>query len=347
MTIHLIIMGDIQSLTGGYLYNLRMIEGLEQKGYSVNIFGYDWPWKNESDLGRICRFYFEKLTVGSCILIDSLVLARLQMPVREFSNRFIFVGLIHLPASYKFVPGGTGKLSGEELMALHQMKRLIVTGQFTHDLLCKAGVNPANIRIVEPGTDPFPQKTHYKPVPSELLCIANFSPIKAQDILICSLSGLTARTWTLHLYGDKDRDKEYSNRINSLIKQFHLETRVILHGIATRDEITALFLNADLFVMPSLFESYGMALTESLAHGVPVLTTRAGNIPRTVPDGMGILVKAGKAEELTDAIRSLLDDPNKYASLCAAASRYQLHARSWEQAVTEFEKIIREIIKPI
>lgn len=345
MTVHFLTMGDMQSLTGGYLYNMHMMEGLEQMGYSVNVFGTDWPWDDKSELAKICRFHFEKLTVGSCILIDSLVLVKIRSSVQEFSSRLIFVGLIHLPATYTFTSGKFGKLAEEEMMVLHQMKQLIVTGQFTYNLLWKAGLNRANLWIVEPGTGPFPQKTHYKPVPSELLCIANYSAIKAQDTLIRSLYSLTDRDWTLHLYGDKDRDKEYSAGIISFIKQLNLETRVIMHGIAMRDEITAIFLNADLFVMPSLFESYGMALTESLAHGVPVLSTRAGNIPCTVPGGMGILVEPGNEKELTDALLSLMDEPAKYASLCSAASKYHLDARSWDLAVIEFERIIRETVK--
>jgi glycosyltransferase involved in cell wall biosynthesis len=347
MTIHFLTMGNIYSLTGGYLYNMRMIEGLEQKGYSVNIFGTDWPWNIKSDLEKISLFHFEKLAVGSCIIIDSLVLARLRSVVEKFSTRLTFIGLIHLPVSYQYTYGEFGRISHEELIALRQMKQLIVTGRFTYDLLWKAGLNAARIRVVEPGTDQFPRKTHYKSVPSELLCIANYSAIKAHDILIRSLSRLASRDWTLHLYGDIGHDKEYSSGIYSLIEQLHLEKRVIMHGIAGRDEITAIFLLADLFVMPSLFESYGMALTESLAHGVPVLTTRTGNIPHTVPPGMGILVEPGNEEELTHAIRSLMDEPSKYASLCSTASQYHYLARSWDQAVMEFERIIGETVKTL
>lgn len=347
MTVHFITRGDIHSLTGGYLYNLRMIEGLEQMGYSVNIIGTDWHWDNTMELEKICRFHFEKFARGSCIVFDSLVLYLLHKVLQEFNEKLIFVGLIHLPASYNVNSEGFGKLAHEELLALHQMQQVIVTGQFTYGLLCHAGLNPDRIKVVEPGTEQFPQKTHYKPVPSELLCVANYSAIKAQDIMIRSIHRLVAWEWTLHLYGDKDRDKEYSVAVNSLINQLHLEKRVIMHGIAARDEISAIFLEADLFVMPSLFESYGMALTESLAHGIPVVTTRAGNIPGTVPAGMGILVEPGNEEQLADAIRSLLDDTEKYTPLCAAASQYHLHARSWEQAVMEFELIIRKTLKSL
>ncbi len=344
MTIQFLTRGDIYSLTGGYLYNLRMIEGLELKGYSVNIVGSDWPWDQIPDLEKTSHYFFENLGYGSCIIVDSLVVGSMYKVIREFTDRLIFLGLIHLPASYNVLSGVHGKLADEELQGLHHTRMVIVTGQFTGDLLRNAGLIPAKIRIVEPGTEQFPRKRHYNAVPSQLLCIANFTKFKAQDILIRALHKLTGWEWTLHLYGDTDREREYGIAVRSLIQQLNLEHRVKIHGIVERDEISSVFLNSDLFVMPSLFESYGMTLTESLAHGIPVVSTFAGNIPNTVPDGMGLLTEPGNAEQLGDAIRSLLDDPVKYSGLCRAASRYHLRARSWEHAVDEFERIIRNLI---
>jgi len=344
MTVHFLIPGNIHSLTGGYLYNMNMINGLKGKGHRVNVFGTDWQWKNIDSLEKICRHQLEKLPHGSCVVVDSLILASLHEIVQEFSEKLKFLGLIHLPASYHILSGVHGKLADEELMALHHMRQVIVTGRFTFDLLCHVGLNPARIRQVEPGTDHFPRKKRYKRVPSELLCIANYSSLKAQDLLIRALYKLTAWDWTFHLYGDMDRDREYCASMRSLIQQLRLEQRIIMHGIVERHEISGVFLNADLFVMPSLFESYGMALTESLAHGIPVVTTLAGNIPYTVPAGMGLLTEPGNEEQLADAIRSLFDDPLKYSALCTAASRYYLQSRSWVKAITDFEIIIQETL---
>jgi glycosyltransferase involved in cell wall biosynthesis len=343
MTMHFLITGDIHSLTGGYLYNMHMINGLKGKGHRVDVFGTDWQWKDTGSLENICRHYLDKLPHESSVVVDSLILASLHHIVQEFGDKLKFLGLIHLPASYNILSGVHGKLGDEELMALNHMRQVIVTGRFTFDLLCNVGLNPARISMVEPGTDHFPRKKQHKPVPSELLCISNYSAIKAQDVLIRALYRLTAWDWSLHLYGDMDRDKEYSETVRSLIQQLKMEHRIIMHGIVERHEISTVFLNADLFVMPSLFESYGMALTESLAHGIPVVTTSAGNIPYTVPAGMGLFTEPGNEKQLADSIHSLFDDPLKYSNLCAAASQYFKQVRSWEQAVTDFETILLEL----
>jgi glycosyltransferase involved in cell wall biosynthesis len=344
MTVHFLITGDIQSLTGGYLYNMHMINGLRGKGHLVNVFGTDWQWKDSDSLEYICRHHLKKLPHGSCVIVDSLILASLHHIVQEFGDRLKFLGLIHLPASYNVLSGVHGKLADEELTAINDMRQVIVTGQFTFDLLCNVGLNPARICLVEPGTDHFPRKKRYKPVPSELLCIANYSALKAQDVLIRALCRLTAWNWSLHLYGDTNRDKKYTEALRSLIRQLKMEHRIIVHGIVERHEISTVFLNADLFLMPSLFESYGMAITESLAHGIPVVTTSAGNIPYTLPAGMGLLTEPGNEEQLADTIRSIFYDPVKYDALCKAASQYFKQVRSWEQAVSDFETILQKMM---
>jgi glycosyltransferase involved in cell wall biosynthesis len=343
MTVYFLITGDLHSLTGGYLYNLHVINGLRQKGHTVDVLGTDWQWKGRDNLEEICRHHLNKLPLGAFVITDSLVLASLCHIVDEFGKKLKFLGLMHMPVSYDIFSGAQGKIVGDELLALRRMRQVIVTGRFTFDLLCNAGLDPLKIKIIEPGTEQFPRKNEYKRLPSELLCIANYSAVKAQDVLIRAMFRLTEWDWTLHLYGDMDREREFAAAIRSLIRQLKMEQRIIMHGIVKREDLSTVFMNADLFVMPSLFESYGMALSESLSHGIPVVTTLAGNIPYTIPSGMGLLTEPGNVEQLAEAIRSLFVDPVKYAGLCTAASQYYARARTWDQAVEDFEVLIKKM----
>ncbi len=72
MTVHFLITGDIHSLTGGYLYNMHMINGLKQKGYTVNVFGTDWQWKDMTDLEKICRHHLKNLPWDPVLLLTVL-----------------------------------------------------------------------------------------------------------------------------------------------------------------------------------------------------------------------------------------------------------------------------------
>jgi glycosyltransferase involved in cell wall biosynthesis len=343
MTVHFIIPGNLNSLTGGYLYNMQIITGLRQRGHMVETPGTSWSWKDTDLFETSCRACFKGLPKGATVIIDSLALASLQRVIQEFAGKLIFIGLIHLPVSYDIRSGVHGTLAEDELKSFHQMDLVIVTGKFTAELLGNAGLDNKKIRLAEPGTEHFPRKKAYRPVPSNLICIANYSAVKAQDILVRALAGLRDRDWTAHLYGDTDHDKEYTAVLTSLIRDLKLEQRIRMHGIVERNQVSTVLLDADLFVMPSLFESYGMAITEALAHGIPVVSTSAGNIPYTIPDGMGVLTEPSNEESLSTALRMLFDDPVQYSGLCSAAAQYYLHARSWDEAADEFEKIIGEV----
>jgi glycosyltransferase involved in cell wall biosynthesis len=340
MKLYFIIPGNIHSLTGGYLYDMKMIRGLEEQGYDVPIIGIDEPLTCLAAIEGYCRSQFIKLPPGTCVVIDSLVLGLLHKLVREFSDRLNIVGLIHLPVTYNILSYKM-KLADYEINAMMDASSLIVTGRFMVQLLGDAGIPSEKITIVEPGTERYPRKRTYKKLPTELLCISNYSAIKAQHVLVQALEKIRHMDWSLNLYGNMQRDERYVASLRSYILRKNLEGRILLHDTIPHDQISAAFLQSDLFILPSLFESFGMVLAESLAHGIPVVTTVAGNIPYTVPPAMGVFTERGNADHLAYALNELMLDEEKYASLYRAASDYHKQARSWETAISDFESIIR------
>lgn len=344
MEINFIIPGDIYSLTGGYLYNRRLSEGLELRGHKVHLISLPEPLLINESVKNKCSILLRKLPEGSVVLIDSLVLGLLHELIREFRYRLQIIGLIHLPSTFNpLIGNGEKTLAGYELEALTDVHHLIVTGQYLKQLLANAGLNKNKISLVEPGVNNFARKQLYADVPCELLCISNYSAIKGQIVLINALNELRKSKWTLRLYGNLISGKDYVDKMNVIIKQAKLQDRILIYDKLEHSEITIPFLNADLFILPSLFESYGMVLTESLAHGIPVLTTTAGNIPSTVPKSMGIFTEPGNADNLATALNELFNDPGKYKLLCQAAAGYYRQARTWDSAVDDFERILQRL----
>jgi glycosyltransferase involved in cell wall biosynthesis len=342
MKLFFVIPGDIHSLTGGYLYNKRIAEGLRQRDYDVQILGLDDPLYDTAAIEKTCRMQFGKLEKGSWVVIDSLALGLLGTIIREFKNHLHLVGLIHLPVSYDPLARKNDKtLSGNELEALQDTCHLILTGKFIMHILLDGGLAREKMSLVEPGVDLFPRKPFYARQPSELLCISNYSAVKAQHVLVNALSKLRKWNWTMRLYGNTGTDRDYVNSLVSLINREKLQKRILLYDTLERKNMSAQFLKADLFIFPSVFESYGMVLTESLSHGIPVLTTTAGNIPNTVPPSMGMFTEPGNSDEMAAVLEELFMDEGKYRSLCEAASVYYRQARPWSKAVDEFEQVIR------
>ena len=114
-------------------------------------------------------------------------------------------------------------------------------------------------------------------------------PRKGYDVLLAAVAMLLDLQWRLTIVGELGRDAEATARLHADIARFNLADRVLLTGAIPADRLEALYASSDIFVLASRFEGYGMAFTEAIAHGLPVIGTTAGAIPETVPEGAGLL----------------------------------------------------------
>jgi glycosyltransferase involved in cell wall biosynthesis len=112
-----------------------------------------------------------------------------------------------------------------------------------------------------------------------------------------------------------------------------------------RDDASSLMAAADLVVLPSVAEAFGIAIAEALYIGTPVVATRVGGIPEIVDDGVdGVLVPPASSEELAKAIADLLNDPDRTAQM-AGAGREKVRRRfSYESMVKNYEAIYHEAL---
>jgi len=344
MELFFLIPGNINALTGGYLYNRYMVEGMRKKGHVVEILQLDECMLQAQEIEAKCSLIFKKLRTGSIVLIDSLVLGVLHRVMKKFHGKLTFMGIIHLPLSYNPLADKKRQfIAKSEVEAMQHTSRLIVTGRLTFRLLTESGISSEIIILIEPGVEDFPRKQHYAAVPSQLLCISNYSPVKDQLLLARALCRLRTRNWTLHMYGNTNTDKEYVDRLNTFIVREKLNDRIFLHDVIQRKNISGAFLASDLFVLPTQFETYGMVLSESLAHGIPLVTTTSGNISETVPPTMGRFIEPGNLENMVSALEELFTDQQLYKSLCKSAADYYKQASPWQTSIDKLERIISEV----
>jgi glycosyltransferase involved in cell wall biosynthesis len=119
-----------------------------------------------------------------------------------------------------------------------------------------------------------------------------------------------------------------------------LTDRVELAGVVTEERLASLYAGADLFVLPSRYEGYGMAYTEAVSHGVPVVGTTAGAIPEAVPAGAGILVEPDDVAGLTATLRRLIESPGERAQLATGARAAAASLPSWTDAGRLFSQAL-------
>ena len=181
---------------------------------------------------------------------------------------------------------------------------------------------------------------------SLLLCVGSITPRKGQDLLIRALSGVRDLPWTCVCAGSLDRETGFAAMVRELSVEMGLDGRVRFAGECEPDRLDDLYHHASLFVLPSHYEGYGMALTDALARGLPVVSTTGGAIPHTVPGETSVLVPPGDHAALAEALRRVLADGTgvrRRTELACAARRHAQLLPDWTQAAQAFADAVLEL----
>jgi glycosyltransferase involved in cell wall biosynthesis len=176
-----------------------------------------------------------------------------------------------------------------------------------------------------------------------LLSIGSVVPGKGYDVLVAALATLKDLSWRLTIVGDRTRNPDTAARLDDDIASQALGERIAVLGAVSRERITALYLACDVFVSASRFEGYGMAIADAIAHGLPVVATRAGAIPDTVPQGAGLLVPPEDAAALADALRAVIEHPDMRGGLAAAAWAAAARLPTWQDSARRFARTIEAV----
>jgi glycosyltransferase involved in cell wall biosynthesis len=244
--------------------------------------------------------------------------------------------LLHLPlAAARQDP--TAQRS--ERSVLRAAAAVIVPSEWTRrQVLTRYEIPAHRVHVAQPGVDRVTAR--YRPVPGRLLCVGVLSRHKGQDLLVEALADLAGRDWTCVLAGSLDRDPDFVRRLRDRIGQLGLDQRVRLSGVLAGPELSHAYSTADLLVAPSRAETYGMTVTEALAHGVPVIAAAVGGLPEAFGvtaegTGPGQLVPPGDPAALAAALGRWLDDAGRRDRLRAAVAQRQLTLHSWERTTQE------------
>jgi glycosyltransferase involved in cell wall biosynthesis len=128
-----------------------------------------------------------------------------------------------------------------------------------------------------------------------------------------------------------------------LIAALRLGRRVTIVGAVAPESLPRFYGNADIFVLASRFEGYGMAFAEAMAHGLPVIGTTAGAIPETVPREAGILVPPDDVEALAAALRRLATDARERKRFAAGAREVAARLPTWQETAGIFHRILTAV----
>src|SRR5206468_10192787 len=144
---------------------------------------------------------------------------------------------------------------------------------------------------------------------------------KGHRILFEAVASIADRRWHLTCAGSVTRDPSTVAQLRRRLRCRDLEARVTLTGELGAEELPALYHRADLFVLATLHETYGMAVAEALARGLPIVSTGTGAIPDLLRDGAGIVVPPGDEAAFARALADVVADSTLRSRLAAGARR--------------------------
>lgn len=335
--------GDLSTPTGGYAYDRRIIAGLTALGWSVDVLdlGDGFPAAGEERKDRAAA-----LLLGTprdaALVIDGLALGVLPRAAARLKATHRVIALVHHPLACEsgLREDVRQMLQVSERAALAHVRGVVVTSASTAKLLARDyGVPETVIAVVRPGSERVPAAAGSGDGLS-LLAVGSVVPRKGYDVLVAALAAVKDLPWTLTIAGDLGRDPAAARNLETAIARHGLQRRIVLAGAVPDEALAALYERADLFVLASRFEGYGMALADAVAYGLPVVATKAGAIPEAVPADAGILVPPDDVAALASALRRVIGNETERFRLAANARAAASCLPSWDDQAKLFARAI-------
>jgi glycosyltransferase involved in cell wall biosynthesis len=341
-----VVPGAIDTRTGGYGYDREIVAGLERRGWTVRVHEIPGAFPFPSAESRAAAAAtLAAIADGSPVIVDGLALGPLPDEAAREASRLRLIALVHHPlADETGLPSSArAHLEDSERRALQAARHVVVTSHRTALALDRFGVAPASITVIEPGTDPAPQARGSSGAIVELLCVATVVPRKGHDVLVRALATMPGASWHLTCVGGLDRDGAWAASIRAQVTAAGLDRQVTFAGELDREPLDARYDAADVFVLPTWYEGYGMAVAEALARGLPVVSTATGAIADLVGEDAGILVSPGDAGALSRALGAVISDRALRERLAEGARRARTRLPSWDDAAERMARTIEGV----
>lgn len=332
--------GALAQRTGGYLYAQRVVDGLRAIGREVLVaeLAGCFPQADEAARGA-AEAAVAAAPQGSVVVIDGLALPAFDRALMRATGRLPVLGFIHHPLALEtgLSVGAAARLGAIEAALWSRLDGLICASPATAREVLAAGILPSRIAVAEPGVD----------VPSvdvgadterfdglvRLLCVATITPRKNHQMLVKALARVRATGWRLDCVGSLDRDPATVASLRRSIDELGLADRITLHGEQPDAWLARAWREADLFVLASDHEGYGMVYTEALAQGVPIVATSAGATPDTIPPFACRLVPPRDVAALAGVLEALIGSGGQRQTLRDGARRARATLVPWPAAV--------------
>jgi glycosyltransferase involved in cell wall biosynthesis len=335
MKLGLVIYGSLDMLSGGYLYDRRLVEYLRSQGHTVEIISL--PWRNYA------AHLADNLSFRLPRDLDALIQDELNHPSLVLANRgkhpYPIVSLVHHLRSSELRP----RWQNAFYRFIEQRYLASVDGFIFNSRTTERAVNSL-LRNRKPGIIAYPPTDRFGgPIspaeirrrsqrsPLRILFLGNVIYRKGLHTLLKAVS-LQPSMFQVDVVGSLAPEPAYTKLIQELLTREHLSSCVYLHGPLDREPLVEKLRQAHVLVVPSSYEGFGIVYLEGMCFGLPAIGTTAGAAGEVIEHGTtGYLIPPDDARALAGHLTSLAEDRSQLERLSLRARERYLHQPPWDE----------------
>jgi glycosyltransferase involved in cell wall biosynthesis len=330
--------------TGGFVYDRHILCALRSAGRLAGSIVLPGAYPQISAAARAAaERMVQGVPDGAALIVDGLAFSPLLEAFAEAASRLSLYALVHHPLCDEtgVSPGICRQLFERERRALALAQGVVVTSAHTALRLFEFGVPAERVHVVRPGAEARcgrarPLRTSLRDEEPVLLCVASLTPRKGQDVLLRALVRLRHCRWRLVLIGPA-RDPAFAGRLRRFTRQLGIERRIAFMGAVPAATLARQYRSADLFVLPTYYEGYGIAVAEAAAYGLSIIASDVGGVREAIAGARHCLLPADDPVTLAKALRAFFTIGCVSQGWCAPSGARH---RSWRTAGREFVAVL-------
>jgi glycosyltransferase involved in cell wall biosynthesis len=347
-TVHVVVpdgIDDPARPSGGNAYDRRICNGLAELGWPVHVHAVpgSWPRPDTAAHAALARVV-GRIPDGAVALIDGLVASAAPEVLVPQASRLRLVALVHMPLGH-----GTRAVDARtrEGAVLSVAASVVTTSAWSRRTLLELYSLPAErVHVAAPGVDAA-DLAPGTATGRSLLCVAAVIPGKGHDVLLAALATMPDLLWECLCVGSLDRDPAFAENLRRRLLDDGLADRVRFPGPRIGADLDRSYASADLLVLASRADAYGMVVTEALARGLPVVAADVGGVAEALGRGAGgtrpgLLVPPEDPAALAAAVRAWLGDPGVRLAWRRAARERRASLSRWSTTTSVLAGVLAE-----
>lgn len=349
MKIGLVIYGSLDTLSGGYMYDRRLVDYLRTQGDTVEIISL--PWRNYAS-HLIDNFSF-KLPAN----LDILIQDELNHPSLITANRhphpYPIISLVHHLRCSELRPKWQNTFYRIiEKKYLQTVDGFIFNSQTTRNVVNELMDHDKPFVVAYPPTDRFGDavdestiKERIKEKELRILFLGNLIERKGLYTLLEAVRSLPHSNFQLDVIGSLTSEPKYVKQIQEFITKNHLSSFIFLHGSLNNQPLIDKLKSTHILVVPSSYEGFGIVYLEGMCFGLPAIGTTAGAAGEIIEDGVtGYLIQPGDAQGLANRLEVLNEKRDLLVQMSLAARNRYLRQPKWDETASQIREFLRSFL---